>query len=220
MIAGVVAGGRPVSPTAPPAVKEFVGATVFSPGSATSVTLVMPVGVQVGDLLCFIIGRQPNTQTITAPAGWTVALDFDAGGGPDRRYYLATKVAGASEPSATFTFSGSGNTAASLLAYRGVSAVTIGTPYSVNAEINTPAPAVTLPSEGILLAIYYGYGGGSTLSITAEPAGMTKRAHPSVASFAHMPVYDQTVSTGSSGSRTLTWNTYSSPTMGVLVGLT
>lgn len=220
MIAGIVAGGRPISPTAPPAVKEFIGATVFSPASATSVTLAMPAGVQVGDLLCFVIGRQPNPQTITAPAGWTVVIDFDAGGGPDRRYYIATKVAGASEPSATFTFSGSGNTAASLLAYRGVSAVTIGTPYSASYAATAVAPAVAMPTDGILLAIFYGNGAGSPITISVEPAGMTKRSNPSQYAFAQMPVYDQPVSSGSSGTRQITWSRGSSPAMAVLAGLT
>ena len=172
-----MAGGWPVSEdTPPPAGPAFIGTTVFNPASATGVTLAIPAGVQAGDLLCFSIGRQPNTQTITAPAGWTVALDFDAGGGPDRRYYLATKVAGASEPSAMFTFSGSGNTTASLLAYRGVSTVTVGTPYSASSAATAVAPAVAMPTDGILLAIFYGNGAGSALSITAEPAGMTKRS--------------------------------------------
>lgn len=198
----------------------YIGSTSFSPASATSVTLTMPAGVQVGDLLCVIIGRQPNTQTISPPPGWTVDLDLNAGGGPDRRYYVATKLAGASEPSAVFTFSGSGNTAAALLAYRGASTVTTGTPYSASSATTAVAPAITMPSDGVLLAVYYGSGAGSAISVSTAPTGMTLRAAPTAVNFAQMPIYDQDAVAGTSGTRSLTWSLSSSPAMALLIGLT
>lgn len=201
-------------------VQSFVGATAPTPSSISSVTLAMPAGVQAGDLLCVIIVRQPNTQTVTTPSGWTARVDFNAGGGPDRRMYVATKIAGASEPSVTFTFSGTGNTASALLAYRGVSTVTAGTPYSSSSSATATANAVTMPAAGFVLGAFYANGGGAAISVSANPSGMTKRVHPLATNYAQMPVYDQEVSAGTTGARTISWNRASAPTLAVLIGLT
>lgn len=205
---------------APPIPKSFVGATAPTPSTRSSVTLGMPAGVQEGDLLCVIIVRQVNTQTVSPPGGWTTHINFDSGGVFSRRMYVATKLAGASEGSATFTFSGSGNTAALLLAYRGASTVTPGTPFFSDGATSATAPSITMPADGILVGSFFGNGAGTAMSISTAPLGMTQRAYPKVADAAHLPTYDETAVAGATGTRAITWSLSAAPTLVVLLGLT
>lgn len=212
-------GGFAVNTALPPFAGSFVGQTTPTPDTVASVTLAIPAGTIAGDLLCVIICRQPNTQTVTAPGGWTVAVDHDSAAA-SRRVYVAYKVCGASEPAAAFTFSGSGFTGASLLSYRGATTVTAGTVTSHGATATLTAAGITMPSAGILLAMFYAYAGGSEASLSTPPADMTQRAYVLYGSFVYMPIFDQSVAAGATSTRTAVFNRALSPTLSLLIGLT
>lgn len=175
---------------------QFIGKTDPVPSSTSSLSMAIPAGTLAGDMLVVIICRQPNAQTITTSDGWAVDVNYDAGGGIDRRFYVAHKIAGPSEPAAVFSFSGSGQTGGALLVYRGASTVTAG---SVSSTLT--AAEITMPTDGILIAAFYAYAGGSPATISATPDGMTQRAYPLLPYFVYMPIFDQSAAPGPTGSR-------------------
>lgn len=221
MIPGIIASQRGgIVPVAPVVPKSFVGATIPTPNTVSSVTMSVPTGVQEGDLLCVVIVRQVNTQTVSPPDGWTTHINFNSGGVPSRRMYVASKLAGASEGPAVFNFSGSGNTATVLLAYRGVATVTPGTPFFSEGAATATAPSIAMPADGLLVGSFFGNGAGTAMSISTAPPGMTLQAYPSVADGAHLPTYDQVAVAGAAGTRAISWSRSAAPTLAVLLGLT
>ena len=139
-------------------------------------TLNVPAGVQLGDLLIAQVGYERTMAiSVPTPAGWTRHVDRDNGTiyGQVIFYRWAT----ASEP-ASYTIphaSGAASISGTLLAYRGVASVS---PVLVNngtvaTGTTLTAPSVTTPVGCGRLVAFYGLWNTATLT---TPTGMTQRA--------------------------------------------
>ena len=154
---------------------SFVGANGGA-NNNSPLTLNVPAGVQLGDLLIAQVGYERTMAiSVPTPAGWTRYVDRDNGTiyGQVIFYRWAT----ASEP-ASYTIphaSGAASISGTLLAYRGVASVS---PVLVNNGTVATGTTLTAPSVtttagcGRLLAFY---GVWNTATLTT-PTGMTQRA--------------------------------------------
>lgn len=99
MMAGVVAGGRPIAQAAAPAVfPELRVSGISGTLGVTSHQAVLPSGWQVGDL-CLIVAAFDGTTNITTPVGWGVIKNIVNG----VRAIVISRVLQAGDASPTFT---------------------------------------------------------------------------------------------------------------------
>ena len=172
-VAGTFSLSSVPSDVSPPI--SFVGGNGGA-NNNSPLTLNVPAGVQLGDLLIAQVGYERTMAiSVPTPAGWTRYVDRDNGTiyGQVIFYRWAT----ASEP-ASYTIphaSGAASISGTLLAYRGVASVS---PVLVNNGTVATGTTLTAPSVtttagcGRLLAFY---GVWNTATLTT-PAGMTQRA--------------------------------------------
>ena len=172
-VAGTFSLSSVPSDVSPPI--SFVGANGGA-NNNSPLTLNVPAGVQLGDLLIAQVGYERTMAiSVPTPAGWTRYVDRDNGTiyGQVIFYRWAT----ASEP-ASYTIphaSGAASISGTLLAYRGVASVS---PVLVNNGTVATGTTLTAPSVtttagcGRLLAFY---GVWNTATLTT-PTGMTQRA--------------------------------------------
>ena len=168
-------GGGGGTPTAP----LFVAASsVAIASSATQISQTPPAGTLSGHLLLAYLTGRADSQNITPPAGWSVALAVteDTAAAPNTFHAVYWKNAGANEPSTSYTFTGSvsGTWLLTLSAWSGADPTT--PIHAVASQVNAIANTVTAPSLSptitpttlIMLAT------GSTGKLITPPASMTE----------------------------------------------
>ena len=194
---------------------SFVNSSEAHSNAADSLTVSIPGGLAVGDLMVAAVAISGDNRTVTPPSGWT-AVDgapITSGmvqGGVWYRYYQS----GDSTANWSFVANPPLNTKASVTVsvYRGVDQ---STPFVQGASAGKAgssnqlvAPSVTATgSDQVLLGVFLSR--GQDVDLTSAPSGMTQRAASvttgggAVTSHA----FDQAInSAGSTGTRTATYN--------------
>lgn len=210
-------------------VAPSTGITIVASATATGTngtTLVVnkPTGTLSGDLLLLFITSTSNTVGTPSASGFTMLLDVDA---PVSS--VLYKVAGGSEPSTYSVSSGQTQPAICLLvAIRGsTNTLTSGTWSSSGTGTTITAPSITMPNSGLLFA-FYGMRVSQTASMSlSTPSGMNVTLSSVSANTSsgknYIGVYDQSVTSGSTGNKVSTV-TVTSGTItyhrSVLVGIT
>ncbi|MDP2810856.1 MAG: hypothetical protein Q8O34_11975 [Rhodocyclaceae bacterium] len=202
---------------------------IFSLNPAASagrqITLPMPSGTVVGNVLVASLAVRKFDATVTPPAGWTLREDTPQSSGAVSctvgttagiRLLTYYKVAGASEPSATWTYSSTcfddGFAGGGILRFSGVDTAS---PVVNSAEATTAsallhqAPAVTPGITDTLLVTVHSYGSSRSWNEGyAGVAGMTERVdqrsyNADNARGTALGMYTQSISgAGSTGTRT------------------
>lgn len=149
--------------------------SVSTATGAGTVAPSVPTGTADGDVLVAygtIVGTSANTQTLTAPAGWTLrAGPIDSG--TDRRAYTWTKDASGESGSYSFTKVGASGARVTVLAVSGGDYDAIATGTNASGTSHT-IPTVTTTAANCLVVTLLGCGSGGT-SHTA-PSGYTERS--------------------------------------------
>jgi uncharacterized repeat protein (TIGR01451 family) len=122
----------------------------------TSIAGSLPPGTSVGDLLIAIMVTDGDSETLTAPAGWTAITGNIGSAHTSRSWY---RIAGSSEPG-SYTFTVSSNEAITLgiLRFSGHDPVT---PINISgtatgASVSPTSPSVTTTAADALILRYYG----------------------------------------------------------------
>jgi PKD repeat protein len=164
-----------VAPSAAGIVRERTSTTVNTT-AVSSLTVATPTGTNAGDVLVACIALNGGTVR-TAPAGWTQLAAVTAIANP--HVYGFYKVAGASEPSHTWTLSAAVANSGGIARYSGVNT---GAPLDVAPATATTAtestavavPGVTTTSAGAMLVGCVGINSSATTVTLATPTGLTE----------------------------------------------
>lgn len=149
----------------------FVGAGAQAFASGSTTTVARPT-VQAGDIMLTFIGTESFSIGFTTLAGWTLVR---TAGGSEHKFVTYRKVATGSEPSDyTWSFGASIDTAARVVAYRGLAASPVDTSAEDSAASRTffRFPSLTLAAPRLLVGC--GFSRDAWTGI-APPAGMTER---------------------------------------------
>lgn len=157
--------GSPPAPP-PPTLPEFIGVS-----AAGSTTIAVPAGTLAGDLMVFF-GGSFNGNTIAVPSGWTQHGSTVLYQGGQYSAYLATRIAGGSEP-ATYTF-GTGTARPGFIAtYRNATGIDVaGTITALGSSTTMTLTGIASSPGSVLLACLTDRDFGITHTV---PSGMTQR---------------------------------------------
>jgi parallel beta-helix repeat protein len=144
-------------------------------GSASSLTIARPAGVQAGDVLVAgVTTRLSPTGAITAPAGWSLVRRDVAAGGANLLQAAFVRVTGAAEPGAyTWAFSSSTGAAGTIVAYGGIDTASpvVGAAGSITSSTNRMvAPSTTSVTDGVAVGLF----GNNGTRATTAPSGMSE----------------------------------------------
>lgn len=193
----------------------YLGSTSAEAYSTTTLTINKPAGVVSGDILVAFMSNSGTARTWTGDTGWTEAID--QGASPSLR--TAYKVLDGSEGSSfTFTASGSTNSVGCILAYRGLAWDTIGA--SVSTRSGDGALAITgITAAGGILIAAVASAEFVVVPTISTPTGMTLLATKTHSVSNNMiSVFDQSVSPGSTGTRSSTIGGGTTYTAGGVLG--
>ena len=146
-----------------------------------SITINRPAGTVSGSLLLAQIAvRGGTTQTITAPAGWTlVPTNGRVNSGVTLAQAIYYRIAGAAEPASyQWTFSSSARSTGIILRYSGTHATTpinVSDGLAAGSGTVITAPTVTTTVANTRLVAFFSHA-NSAGSLTT-PAGMTSRSN-------------------------------------------
>ena len=155
------------------------GTAVTAPGYTASLVLDLPAGVQAGDvLLAHIACRLPNSQTLTAPAGWTLIGGAGGNASSGIGQWAYYHVAGSSEPASyTFTWSAqpTGENGGAMSAWIGVDNSNPVDASAISGQVDSTsitAPSISPTGSSDLLVCLYAHENSSTNTQTL-PANLT-----------------------------------------------
>ncbi|MBN9609083.1 MAG: hypothetical protein BGO26_14220 [Actinobacteria bacterium 69-20] len=189
-----------------PAYRDSTWAMQGSP--VTSITMTVPSGTVVGDILLADVSFNAGQGTsVTPPAGWTLVRsdlpDSNSGN------WLYSRVATAEDPGKNYTWSNgtSSQSSGTIVAYSGVNSTTpFDAPVAGTAFVPPPisttidAPSVTAATAPSTLVVFVAVKQGGTIS---TPTGMTPREQ--VFKSVSVAAFEQNISaTGATGVRTAT----------------
>lgn len=186
--------------------------------SGGSVTPSLPAGTTTNDILVGFVQQARGTNTLTWPAGWTVAFSGNNGSGASGvRIEIAWKRAGASESNPTITNCSSSLCAAVILGFTGCK--TSGSPFDAvgtagtgsSPNISCPSVTPTQVSTYLLMAVGVQDGGSSWGSYSGSDPSPTEHSELGAWGFAvaggvrssSSATGARTASTGGSGFNTL-----------------
>lgn len=201
---GLVGGGAPIA---------FVSSSANKVQSSTSLTIVAPTNIQDGDLLvCFFYAAANSTSSL--PSGFTTVYQNNSQLNP--RIMVGWKVASSESGNYTCTASQT-NLSGSIIVYRNATFDKVGVLRRDSSTDTATAPNISPSSPGVLLA---GFSAAIVSGVVVTPpSGMTQRAiTPSAISAPTSTVYDEEITAGATGNRTLTWNS-NSLLSGILLSL-
>lgn len=182
----------------PDVAPEFIAsASTQNTTIGASLVIAKPTGTVEGDLMVAVMAATV-TATWTGDTGWLERADLSVS--PSLR--IATKTAGASEPSSyTFTVSNSSTTAAGcILTYRYAEYDTIAGAFTTAANPLVLSSASPSLSQGVLIAA----GARVATSVTlGTPTSMTARVTDNNATAPSYIVCDQVVAKGPTGTRSM-----------------
>ena len=194
----------------------FVSASAFAfPSSSNNLSLTVPAGIVAGDVVLIFYQNSNTTRTVTTPSGLTLQLNNSALNSSIRVY---SRVCDGTEPAAwVFAMSSSDRAGAIALLYRGAAGtITVGAVNNTPSGSVMTASSIAAPSAAALVAYSGMEATGS--SATSGPAGMTQRATAN-GDLVSAVAYDESVASGATGSRSITWSaaTGAGPTLLVAV---
>lgn len=160
----------------------FVASTVATANELATLTLTIPAGTAVGDVLVAAIARDLDgtTGTVTQPGGWTLLNEGDC---PTATCTLAVyyRVLAAVPGSQTFTWTGNQKAAGAMFTFRGIdntNPIDVAAATSTGTTANPASPAVTTTTYGTMVLRLFG--AGPSLAFT-PPAGPTEQWDAGVA---------------------------------------
>lgn len=168
--------------------------------SGTSLAIAKPTNTVDGNLMVGFMGSQTVTATWTGDTGWTEQYD-QASGTNTHCLRVATKVAASEGSSYTFTFSAGGKRIGGhILTYAHAAFDVAG----VASAIATPtvAPQITVTADNSRLIAFYVSANASVTFPT--PTGMTAVASNSDGTTPSWAIFEQTVNSGATGTRSST----------------
>jgi hypothetical protein len=147
-------------------------------GTSSTLTITRPSGVSAGDLLLahitFDKGTDAGSNALITPAGWTLVRRTNLGSDVGQAIFY--RVAGASEPAGSFTwtFAQALSAAGGIMRYTGVHAANpiVSSSGATGVSSQLTAPGVATHPSGNLVAFYAFKKTGVTLS---APTQMTAR---------------------------------------------
>ena len=141
----------------------FVASSYNSRNSITPpLSLTMPVGIAVGDLMILTLVTYFNRSTEVNPDWTLIKTTADSNTLIKVYYRIATGA-----DSLAFTESGYQGASALLSVFRGVSTITVGAEVYTTASTTVCIPGITMPAAGILVAYITG-GNWSTTHSSAS----------------------------------------------------
>ena len=216
MMAGIVAGGRPLVADSVGG-KSFVDQLSAYSSSTVNMTVTKPTLTASGDMmLVYIVAN--SGETISVPAGWTKVSDVVSG---SRRLIVANKIAGGSEPASyAFPVSSSSGRRWWFSVYRGVSSVLVGAlGAGTNGASSAVAPAITMPADGILVSAHSVLSGGANRTVTVAPSGVIERLAVPDTVYSFYGYDNVTQAAGGTGTKLAQWSG-GSASYAQLIGLT
>jgi len=188
----IAAAGGSVAPP------QFIAAASTQNGTnGTTLVINKPAGTINGDLMiAFMAGNSATTWT--GDTGWTEIAD-QGSNSPSTR--IAYKVAGSSEgASYTFTNANSGGLSGSILTYRGAAYDTIGA-FALTADPLVPTGPAASANNSKLIGI--AAMASANANYTA-PGSMTNRVTDNDGTSPSYAIFDETVGSGATGTRSFT----------------
>ncbi|MDX6628449.1 MAG: hypothetical protein QOH00_695 [Gaiellales bacterium] len=155
-------------------------AATYASDSTTSLTLALPTGAQIGDVLIASLGFGASGATsqpiLTAPAGWTLSSRTNHGADGTLAVYWHVLASGETTYTWTTNFRVGG--AIFLAAFAGVDTtqpidVAAGASVARGTSASTPSVTTTAANDA-LVASYFGYRSGGAGTTWAAPAAMTE----------------------------------------------
>ena len=160
---------------------SFRSVATATNGHSSTITVNRPTGTVAGDLLLAFVALPAADTVSAAPSGWTQLAAVDTGGATANiEAHAYWRLAAGGDPSSwTWTFSGSADATALIVAYQDAST---GGPIDVSAsssadpgDTTIEAPSVTTTHTADLLVTGYAVSDQVAASFT-PPSGMTERA--------------------------------------------
>ena len=208
MMAGVVAGGRPITATAASTIAFRASSKSATVGtSAGSVN--KPTGTADGDILIACVFHGVNA-TLSS-SGWTQLTSTDFFGTRSIFWKLAS-----SEP-ASWTFSATAASEMTIIvaAFSGGSAIdsfgSLPAPINGNPVV---AASITPSSAAMLVGCYFN--AGTSATVTSPPDGMTLIDTVRVFTYYQIALYWQQVPSGATGARAAHWTSSSAATQALV----
>lgn len=147
------------------------------PQAGSNIDLPVPLGSTTNDVMIAAIGYQPNTLTITPPAGWTLVGSSTNATATANSLAVYQRVAGGAEPSAyQWTFSGGTLTAAAggIQTFSGADTATpidvFGTAATASA-LTHATPSITTTVANTMIVTAHTFASSATWT---PPAGMVE----------------------------------------------
>jgi hypothetical protein len=140
-----------------------------------SFTINKPAGTTANDVMVAAIAVRPETATITAPSGWTLAGRLDNSNSNQNSLAVYYKVAGGAEPASyTWSFSTSTGASGGIMTFSNVNTTT---PVNVKGGQNTgnstshSTSSVTTTVANTMVLTFFGFSSAATWT---PPGGMTE----------------------------------------------
>jgi len=151
---------------------------LFALRPAAGLTIAVPAGTGLGDVMVAAIAVRPSTVTITPPAGWTAYSAIEQPATNSNRQQLFTRVATASEPgSYTWGFSGAHSGAAGAVgSYFGANTATPVDISGGNVTASDTAHTALSITTGVADTMVIAAHSFASAELWSPPAGMTERA--------------------------------------------
>lgn len=146
------------------------------PQLGSNIELPLPLGTAENDVMIAAIGYQPNTLTITPPAGWTLVGGSSNAAATANSLAVYQHIAGAAEPALyQWTFSGSALAAAGgMQVFSGVDTTTpidVSGGQATGNSVNHATPSITTTVANTMLVSAHTYASSRPWT---PPAGMTE----------------------------------------------
>jgi cell division septation protein DedD len=168
---------KQIIPTSQLCASSSIAFRSSSSAHADSGSLVInkPAGTVANDVMVAAIAVRPETATITAPSGWTLAGRLDNSNSNQNSLAIYYKVAGGSEPSSyTWSFSTSTGAAGGIMTFSNVNTTTPvnvkGGQYTANSTSHSTS-SVTTAASNTMVVTFFAFSSAATWT---PPGGMTE----------------------------------------------
>lgn len=145
------------------------------PQAGSSIELPLPLGTAENDVMIAAIGYQPNTLTITPPAGWTLVGGSSNAGATANSLAVFRRIAGPAEPASyLWTFSGGAQAAGGMQVFSGADTTTpidVSAGQATASNLNHATPSITTTVANTMLVAAHTFASSATW---IPPAGMTE----------------------------------------------
>jgi RHS repeat-associated protein len=183
----------------------------LKPGTATTLTINVPSGTALNDVLLASVSVRPSSATISAPTGWTLVRRVDNTAGQTTSLAVFRKVAGSSEgTSYAFDVSGAAYATGGIQAFFNVDTanpIDVENGQATASALTHAAPSITTTVGNTVLVSSHTF---ATSTTWTPPTGMTEafdtQFQPVAAGQGHSIEgnYAEKAAIGASGTKTAT----------------